>query len=614
MKRRWLGLAATMVFVGACGGDEGNETPSDDTGADVADTAVDTGETDSGEDATEDTGTDVEADAGEDTSDDVTADAGEDASEDAAPDVVEVECGTDSPAELAACVDGDRWWADVEALAEPRPQGSEAWANSAELCATRLEALGFVVDDEPAYNIRNVIGVREGTTRPDELVIIGGHYDTTSAVLEGGGWCAGADDNASGVAGALEVARVLAETDHERTLVVACWDHEERGLQGSQVHARNVAMEGDAVVVALSLEMIAFGSDAPDTQALPDGFSLFFEDAVNEIAERGNRGDFLAAIGDVSASDAIAALVAAGEGPGTDVVAIEVPAEYRAAVALSDLRRSDHAAFWDADLPAIMLTDTANFRNPNYHCAEGLDEVETLNRDFGVASVRMIVEAVATLLEAGDEPLTAEPSDPRVCHVDDPESCPDGQTCTTQYLTVEGLREVCAEVTGDVGLDETCEREEFGIDNCAPGLICTRYGQPFIDGDAVPACRPLCTDASDCLENERCQASGNYPFAGVCVVRCSPADLDACIEGTACVLGGNTDSTSMGSHCAGAYEVGEVGTPCEDSGDCGAGHGCAIQTGTCQMWCDDEHPCEGDTPCTPYGRVTDVAGLGFCIE
>jgi len=98
------------------------------------------------------------------------------------------------------------------------------------------------------------------------------------------------------------------------------------------------------------------------------------------------------------------------------------------------------------------------------------------------------------------------------------------------------------------------------------------------------------------------------------VVRCSPADLDACIEGTACVLGGNTDSTSMGSHCAGAYEVGEVGTPCEDSGDCGAGHGCAIQTGTCQMWCDDEHPCEGDTPCTPYGRVTDVAGLGFCIE
>jgi hypothetical protein len=77
---------------------------------------------------------------------------------------------------------------------------------------------------------------------------------------------------------------------------------------------------------------------------------------------------------------------------------LQVPDALKKSSLLADLRRSDHSAFWDADMPGIMLTDTADFRNANYHCAAGSDSVATLNFDFAVKVVNATIAAASDLL------------------------------------------------------------------------------------------------------------------------------------------------------------------------------------------------------------------------
>src|SRR5690606_6446465 len=96
-----------------------------------------------------------------------------------------------------------------------------------DLCADRLTELGYEVTLHNYGSGVNVIGRRPGATAPDEIVMVGAHYDHIDD-------CRGADDNASGVAAALEIARVLATVETQRTTMIACWDQEELGLIGSE--------------------------------------------------------------------------------------------------------------------------------------------------------------------------------------------------------------------------------------------------------------------------------------------------------------------------------------------------------------------------------------------
>ncbi|HUS69058.1 MAG TPA: M28 family peptidase [Kofleriaceae bacterium] len=287
-----------------------------------------------------------------------------------------------------------RYRADLELIAQPRPPGSPHWKVVQDHCATGLEASGFTVRRAAYGTGVNVIGERRGETRPDEIVLLGAHYDSVAD-------CPGADDNASGVAGVLAAARALGRGRFARTLQIACWDEEERGLVGSEAHARELAAAGVRPASVTVLEMIGFRSSAPDSQAVPAGFDVAFATAIGRLRDNQMRGDFIALVHDSgtrAAATAMARHAAALELP---AMPLEIPDAAKSSPLLRDIRRSDHASFWDTGVPAVMVTDTANFRNAHYHCGAAPDQASDLDLTFA----SRVSAAVAAGLRDELEPL-----------------------------------------------------------------------------------------------------------------------------------------------------------------------------------------------------------------
>ena len=280
-----------------------------------------------------------------------------------------------------------RYRQDLELIARPRPPGSPHWQVVQDRCAATLEAAGFAVRRERYETGVNVIGEKRGASRPDELVLLGAHYDSTEG-------CPGADDNASGVAGVLEAARRLGGETFARTLVLACWDEEERGLVGSEAHARALAARGIRPRVAVVLEMIGFASTEPDSQSVPPGFELVFGPQVARLRENRMRGDFIALVHDQAAAAVAAGIARHAERGGLPALALPIPEAGKSSPMFRDLRRSDHSSFWDTGVPALMVTDTANFRNPHYHCGGGPDAAGDLDARFALGVVDAVVGAV----------------------------------------------------------------------------------------------------------------------------------------------------------------------------------------------------------------------------
>ena len=313
---------------------------------------------------------------------------GEDAGTDAGPLPA---CSAESPLALSQCVDAARYQADLETLAMPREPGSAHWQAMQDLCAERLEGLGFTVERHAYATGVNVIGVREGTSEPERRVLVGAHYDHIAG-------CAGADDNATGVAGALEAARVLATASFPRTLVVACWDEEERGLIGSRAYAERARANGETIDAYFNFEMIGFTDDTPDSQEMPAGFELLFRDAARELEANESRGDFIAVIGDPASEATVASLERYADRLGLPFIPLVVPESLLESPLIGDLKRSDHASFWDEGYPGMMITDTSEFRYDDYHCRGGPDVVANLDRDFSALVVAMTVAAAAESL------------------------------------------------------------------------------------------------------------------------------------------------------------------------------------------------------------------------
>ena len=201
------------------------------------------------------------------------------------------------------------------------------------------------------------------------------------------------------MAGALEAARVLAQADFARTLTIACWDEEERGLLGSEAFANAAASQGISVGLYFNFEMIGHASDEPDTQQLPAGFDLVFPDEIAMIEANDYRGDFLFLTGDPGSADGVATLQAQGARVDLPVVALTLNAQQVSSPLFGDLRRSDHAPFWDQGFPAIFITDTGEFRNDRYHCLGGPDTVDTLVPTFTEKVLQVTVASAAIALE-----------------------------------------------------------------------------------------------------------------------------------------------------------------------------------------------------------------------
>jgi peptidase M28-like protein len=290
--------------------------------------------------------------------------------------------------QIMAAVEASRIEADVRALALSRPPGSPAHAAARARCADRLKGLGYEVELMEYGSGTNVVGVRPGADA--QRVLVSAHYDHVAG-------CSGADDNATGVAVALEAARVLASTSWHYTLVVACWDEEEAGLVGSRQYAARARQRGEDIAVALSLDAVGFARPEPGSQQVPVGFEQAFPALGERLRARDYRGDFLAAVGDGDAERYVSALEKRGRE--VDLPMLPFALGFVERLALLDAYRSDHASFWQFGYTAILLSDTAEFRNPYYHCLRGDDTPATLDFAFLTKVARATVGLLADSLE-----------------------------------------------------------------------------------------------------------------------------------------------------------------------------------------------------------------------
>ncbi|NTU48686.1 MAG: M28 family peptidase [Syntrophobacteraceae bacterium] len=237
------------------------------------------------------------------------------------------------------------------------------------------EGLGLPVILEPYgyrdFQVANVITEVGPGDHPSRRYILGAHYDTARGTV-------GADDNASAIAVQLEVARQLnmlhGDTQPDLTVKCVSFTLEERPAfwtpyRGSWVHARRMRRAGEAIDGMLCLEMVGYCRRSQGSQKYPFPLTHLGYPGV---------GDFVAVVSDGNSKDLAGALLSAfGKNPDLPVQSLTVPLKGW----LSPfVRRSDHVSFWDLGYKAVMITDTANFRNPNYH--KESDTMDTLDYSF----------------------------------------------------------------------------------------------------------------------------------------------------------------------------------------------------------------------------------------
>jgi len=161
-----------------------------------------------------------------------------------------------------------------------------------------------------------------------------------------------------------------------RPVWLAAFCLEEQGLLGSRAFISGLKQTGQPLDCAIVLECVGYASRDAGSQRTPPGVPI----PVPTV------GNFLGIVGNEASRDLVAAVErnARRVAPNTPTLALAVPARGES---LPDVRRSDHAAFWDEGYRAVMLTDTANFRNPHYH--QPSDTLDTLDLDFleGVSDI-----------------------------------------------------------------------------------------------------------------------------------------------------------------------------------------------------------------------------------
>ncbi len=276
--------------------------------------------------------------------------------------------------------------ADVRTLAETIGRRDTTRADSlhaaSDALVASLRAAGYDPKRHPyttdAVSCDNLDVEIPGDARPTEIVLIGAHYDAVVGVP-------GADDNASGAAAILALARAFHGKHVARTLRFALFTNEEpphfwNDDMGSLVYAREVKARGENVVAMLSLESIAYFSDAPGSQHYPPPIGLLYP----------SRGDFIAFVGNIASRSLTRHAV--------DLFrkTAHVPSEGAALpAAIPGIGWSDQWAFWQVGYPGVMVTDTAPFRNPNYHRAS--DVPATLDYERFARVVAGIEDVVAAL-------------------------------------------------------------------------------------------------------------------------------------------------------------------------------------------------------------------------
>jgi hypothetical protein len=261
-------------------------------------------------------------------------------------------------------VDTTRLETHVRALSQSFVPRDESHPENLDRCAAYIrrefERANARVSEQPftidGKTYRNVIANFGPETK--ERVVVGAHYDTAGPLP-------GADDNASGVAGLLELARMLGNRELPLRVELVAYTLEEppffRSEQmGSAMHAQALKREGAVVRAMFSLEMIGYFSDARDSQRFPNSvFSLFYP----------TEGNFILVVGKMDDGMLVRRIKKAMTwATSLPVYSINAPR------LVPGVDLSDHLSYWQAGYPAVMITDTAFYRNANYHMPDDTAE------------------------------------------------------------------------------------------------------------------------------------------------------------------------------------------------------------------------------------------------
>lgn len=253
---------------------------------------------------------------------------------------------------------------------------------AARYLAEALRTAGLRVREEPySYGTTTVFNIvaETGTPEPIRRYLVGAHYDSLAGTV-------GADDNASAVAVMLETARLVhaagcgaASRTSIQFVGFALEEPPAYGTRfmGSRVRARNAKIAGERIDGMICLEMVGYTCREPGCQSYP--FPLGFMNYPST-------GDFIGIVGNRASRGLLRAMERAfKKNPHLPVVTLTVPLN---GWPIPSVRLSDHAPFWDAGYPAVMVTDSAFYRNPYYHTVH--DTLETLDFPFMAQLVKSL--------------------------------------------------------------------------------------------------------------------------------------------------------------------------------------------------------------------------------
>jgi Zn-dependent M28 family amino/carboxypeptidase len=234
----------------------------------------------------------------------------------------------------------------------------------------------YVVENRKASNI---IAAKKGTDLAEEVVLIGAHYDSC--------FNPGADDNASGIAGLLELARLFSNIQTGRTVKFVAFTNEEPPFyktedMGSRVYAKEAKARKEDIKAVIILEMIGYYIDKPNSQSYPPFLGIFYP----------NRGNFVAVVGNFPSRALVKKVVSSFKQKTQFPIEQAVLPSF-----IPGVDFSDHWSFWKEGYPAVMITDTAFYRYAHYH--QSSDTYEKLNYAAMAEVVNGLKAVLVELLE-----------------------------------------------------------------------------------------------------------------------------------------------------------------------------------------------------------------------
>jgi Zn-dependent M28 family amino/carboxypeptidase len=288
--------------------------------------------------------------------------------------------------EQAALVESLR--ADVEALAGEIGERNVSRSGSLDAAVSLLERAladaGYTVDrqkfDVDGTTCVNLAAEISGTTRGDEIVVVGGHYDSVVG-------CPGANDNATGVAATLALARSMRDLEPDCTVRFVLFVNEEppyfqTASMGSRVYAKRCRQRNERITGMFSLETIGYYSDERGSQRYPPPFGLAYP----------STGDFVAFVGNYGSRRLVRQVVASFRRHA------QFPSEGAALPGfVPGIGWSDHWSFWKEGYSGVMVTDTAPFRYPHYHRpSDTPDKIDYPRMARVVSGVEAVVRELAS--------------------------------------------------------------------------------------------------------------------------------------------------------------------------------------------------------------------------